>query len=262
MNKKVLLKEDDFISLEKLKKIKENGYEIIPRKEIEGIINHSLYKFMVESYCKRCGKIYIKDIYDYEINNEIEEQDEKNSKFKIKIGKYSSQKYQIEKYHCKKCCKDFENEYENFLENKTIFKLKKIGIMGNGVSFLINDIDFLVCFGLGYLITFKNGKKFEVYSIDIIEEFINKKYSTIFKVYSADGRKEILSSFYGSLLEEKDENTLQILISKLEKIGFEQGDDLEYSCGYPVFRHKDFIIKNKDYKDKECFYKVNAYEAI
>lgn len=32
---------------------------------------------MIESYCKHCGKMYIKDIYDYEINNEIEEQDEK-----------------------------------------------------------------------------------------------------------------------------------------------------------------------------------------
>ena len=50
----------------------------------------------------------------------------KNSKFKIKIGKYSSQKYQIEKYHCKKCCKDFENEYENFLEKIQQRNSKKV----------------------------------------------------------------------------------------------------------------------------------------
>lgn len=262
MNKKVLLKENDFISLEKLKKIKENGYEIIPREQIKGKINYSIYKFTIESYCERCGEIYIKNIYDYEINYEIEEKNKKDSKFQIKIGKYHNQKNKIKKIHCEKCCEYFENEYKNFLENKNIFKLKKIGILGNGVSFSIEDIDFIVCFGLGYTLVFKNGKKFSVYSTDIVEQVIGMKYNTIFEIYSADARKEILESFYGNLLEENEENTLQILISKLKKIGFEQGNDLEYSCGYPVFRDKNFIIKKKNYQDRESFYKVNAYEPI
>ena len=258
MNSKVLLKENDIISLEKLKKIKENGYEIVPREQIEGTINYSRYKFMIESYCKRCGEIYLREIYDYEIN----EQNKNCHEFQIKIGKYSSQKYYIEKFHCEKCRNEFKKEYEEFLNNKEVFKFKKIGIMGNGVSFTINDIDFIICFGLGYTINFKNGKKFNVYDIDIVEQSLGEKYSNIFKVYSADGRKEVLGLFYGNLLEEKEEDSLQILISKLEKIGFERGDELEYICGYPVFRHKDFIIKKKNYQDRECFYKINAYDLI
>lgn len=258
MNSKVLLKENDIISLEKLKKIKENGYEIVPREQIEGTINYSRYKFMIESYCKRCGEIYLREIYDYEIN----EQNKNCDEFQIKIGKYSSQKYYIEKFHCEKCRNEFKKEYEEFLNNKEVFKFKKIGIMGNGVSFTINDIDFIICFGLGYTINFKNGKKFNVYDIDIVEKSLGEKYSNIFKVYSADGRKEVLGLFYGNLLEEKEEDSLQILISKLEKIGFERGDELEYICGYPVFRHKDFIIKKKNYQDRECFYKINAYDPI
>lgn len=257
MNSKVLLKENDIISLEKLKKIKENGYEIVPREQIEGTINYSRYKFMIEGYCKRCGEIYLREIYDYEIN----EQNKNYHEFQIKIGKYSSQKYYIEKFHCEKCRDEFKKEYEEFLNNKKIFKFKKIGIMGNGVSFSINDIDFIICFGLGYTINFKNGKKFNVYDIDIVEQSLSEKYSNIF-AYSADGRKEVLGLFYGNLLEEKEEDSLQILISKLEKIGFERGDELEYICGYPVFRHKDFIIKKKNYQDRECFYKINAYDPI
>lgn len=213
---------------------------------------------MIESHCKRCGEIYKREIYDHEIN----EQNEKYYGFQIKIGKYSSQKYYIEKLHCEKCCNEFKKEYEEFLDNKEIFKFKKIGIMGNGVSFSINDIDFIICFGLGYLITFKNGKKFSVYGVDIVEQVLSEKYSNIFKVYSADGRKEVLGLFYGSLLEEREDDSLQILISKLEKIGFERGDELEYTCGYPVFRHEDFIIKKKNYQDKECYYKVRTYEPI
>lgn len=73
----------------KIKKIKENGYEIVPREQIEETINYSRYKFMIESYCKRCGEIYLREIYDYEIN----EQNKNCHEFQIKIGKYISQKY-------------------------------------------------------------------------------------------------------------------------------------------------------------------------
>lgn len=263
--KKILLKENEFIDLEKLKKIKENGYEIIAREEIPGIKNYSSYKFKIESICSDCKKIYIKEIEDYKINEEINEQNNNYSSRKIKIGKYSDYKYSLKNFYCDECCDKLKKEYEQYIENKEIFKFKKIGIIGKGVSFSYTDVDFIVCFGLGWLIAFKNGKKFNVYSEYTIKDYLSgniKEYDELFSFYSADARKEMLNSFYGELLEEKDENSLEILIKKLKKIGFENGNELEYLYRYYVYRHKDSIIRIKNYKSKECFYKVDLYEPV